>query len=114
MGAAKSAKSLGMLLTSPASKVATIESKLSTLDRNVKLLSNAGRLVRESAGYSETLSSLISEVENTYSYLQLEMQDSKNKDSYESVLESYYTTLKQLMEQKKAELIALLGEPADH
>lgn len=96
----ESAKSLGMLLTTPASKTTTMESKLSSLDRSVKLLSNAGKLVKESAGYAETLSSLISEVENTYSYLQLEMQESKNKDSYESVLESYYTTLKQLTEQK--------------
>jgi hypothetical protein len=96
----ESAKSLGMLLATSESKHKVFESKLSNINKSVKLVTSAGRLVKESKGYSDTLSSLISEVENTYSYLQTEMQDSNKKDSYESILESYYSTLKQLTEQK--------------
>lgn len=96
----ESAKSLGMLLSTTKSRDAVVESKLANVKRSIDLLKSAGKLVKESKGYADTLSSLISEVENTYSYLQSEMQDSKNKDSYESILESHYTTLNQLTEQK--------------
>jgi hypothetical protein len=96
----ESAKSLGILLSTQESREKVFESKLSNLNKSIKLVTSAGRLVKESKGYADTLDSLISEVENTYSYLQTEMQDSDKKDSYESILESYYSTLKQLTEQK--------------
>jgi hypothetical protein len=96
----ESAKSLGILLSTQESREKVFESKLSNLNKSIKLVTSAGRLVKESKGYADTLHSLISEVENTYSYLQTEMQDSDKKDSYESILESYYSTLKQLTEQK--------------
>jgi hypothetical protein len=60
---------------------------------------NAGSLVRESRGFSDALSSVISEVENTYSYVQGKMHSSSKKSQYESILENYYKTLKQLAEQ---------------
>ena len=96
----ESAKSLGMLLSTTKSQDAVIESNLSKIKKSIKLLTSASKLVKESKGYRDTLSSLISEVENTYSYLQSNLQDSKNKDSYESILESHYATLNKLMEQK--------------
>jgi len=92
------AKALGIVLGANKSK--TFESKIRDLHLKVKMFSKTSRLVRETKSYTEELSNLISEVENTYSYLQNNMQDSPKKDSHESVLENYYSTLKQLMEQK--------------
>ena len=78
----------------------TFESKLRDLQLKVKMFTKTSQIVKESKGFTEALFKLISEVENTYSYLQNNMQDSPKKDSHESVLENYYSTLKQLMEQK--------------
>lgn len=94
----ESAKALGLVVTENSSM--TFHDKMVYLDKQVKTISSAGKLIKESSGYELTLSSLISDVEDTYSYLQNSMQDSPKKSSYESVLENYYSTLKQLMEQK--------------
>ena len=97
---AESAQSLGMLNKNP---VATFEAKLSSLDKRVKLFAAAGPLVKESKGYSEQISLILSEVEDTYQHLQEDMQDAPKKNVYESVLEGHYSnlsTIKQLTEQK--------------
>jgi hypothetical protein len=94
----ESAKALGLVVTE--NSVSTFETKVRDLGKKINTASSASRIIRESNGYAEALSSLISDVENTYSYLQENMQDSIKKDEFESILENYYSTLKRLMEQK--------------
>jgi hypothetical protein len=78
----------------------TFEGKLRHLQNKVSLFGKLSKLVSEGQTYRTELSTLISEVEDTYSYLQNNLQDSPKKSSYESILENYYSNLKQLMEQK--------------
>lgn len=96
----ESAKKLGMLMGTNRQNTDIFEGKLKNIAKQIKLIKSASRLVKESKGYGSTISTLISEVENMYSYLQKEMQKNSKKDSYESILENYYSTLKQLTEQK--------------
>jgi len=102
----ESAKSLGILV----SESSELNVRLKNIHKKLKNLSEAGKLVRETKGYSSALSSLISEVEDTYSYLQNSMQNSDKKDSYESILENYYSNLKQLMEQNMKKTLGTLSE----
>ena len=85
---------------SPEGPAKVFENSLANLDQRINLISSAGRIIKETNSYSNVISTLISEVEDTYSYLQNKMQDSSKKESYESILEKHYSTLKQLMEQK--------------
>ena len=97
----ESAKKLGMIMGTNNRKSATVfEGKLKNIARQIALVKNASKLIKESKGYCSTISSLISEVENMYSHLQKEMQKNNKKDSYESILENYYSTLNQLTERK--------------
>jgi len=94
----ESANSLSVLVS--ASGDATFDSRMSNLEKKIDLVNKAGNLVKETKSFEELLSSLVTEVEDTYSYLQNGLQDSPKKSSYESILENYYSTLKQLTEQK--------------
>jgi len=85
---------------SPEGPAKVFENSLANLGQRINLISSAGRIIKETNSYSNVISTLISEVEDTYSYLQNKMQDSNKKESYESILEKHYSTLKQLMEQK--------------
>jgi hypothetical protein len=105
----ESAKALGMLMNSSKDS-SVMDQKIRGLDRQVKLVSSAGKLVKESAGFSETLSSIISEVEDTYAYLQTAMKPSPLKESYQKVLKNYLKTLTQLTEQKMNKRIRTLSE----
>lgn len=91
----ESAITLGMML-----KGNTFEDKLRYLNKQVESVAHAGKLVRESKGFVSTLSSIISDVKDTYSYLQKNMHDSQNREMYEEVLEKQFSTLNELMEQK--------------
>jgi hypothetical protein len=93
----ESAASLGVLIAS--SGDLTFDSKMEGLNKKIDLVNKTGKLVRESKGFEAVLSSIVAEVEDTYSYLQ-NMQACHKKSSYESILENYYSTLKQLTEQK--------------
>lgn len=104
----EAANALGLLMSE--NKSVTFEDKLRQLDRKVNLFSGASKLVRESKGFESSLSEIVSEVENTYSYLQDNLQDSPKKSSYESILENHYSTLKQLMEQKMNKKLSTLSE----
>jgi len=94
----ESANSLGVLVS--ASGDETFDSRMSNLEKKIDLVNKAGNLVKKTKSFEDLLSSLVTEVEDTYSYLQNGLQDSPKKSSYESILENYYSTLKQLTEQK--------------
>jgi len=94
----ESANSLGVLMAS--SGDSNFDVKMEGLNKKIDLVSKTGKLVRESKGFEDVLSSIVAEVEDTYSYLQNNLQDCPKKSSYESILENYYSTLKQLTEQK--------------
>jgi len=104
----EAAKSLGLLVTE--NKASTFEDKLRYLDEKVKLFEGASKIVKSSPGFTSSLSEVVSEVENTYSYLQTNLQDSPKMSSYESILENQYSTLKQLMEQKMKKKLGTLSE----
>ncbi|MBM3203541.1 hypothetical protein FJZ55_06535, partial [Candidatus Woesearchaeota archaeon] len=95
----ESAKMLGLLMN-PHKNYKVFEEGLKKLGRQVHLLTNAGKIIKESKGYEKTISSLILQIENTYAYLQSQLNETTKKSSYESILENYYSTLKRLMEQK--------------
>ena len=106
----ESAKALGALIDAGKSREKVFEAKLRHLDRKVKSAVAASQVVKESKGYSDALSSIISEVEDTYSYLQNHFAKSPMRKSYASLLESYITTLKKLMEQKMNRNFKTLSE----
>lgn len=91
----ESAEKLG-LLEDP-SRV--FEAKLKKIEHSTKLMISASRMLKETNAYSSRLSSIISEVEDMYAYLQEKMKDSQKK-IYEPLLERNYTSLKKLTEQK--------------
>jgi len=92
----ESAQALGLLQNSKD----VFESKINRLAKNVEQMSNTGKLVRESKGFTDLVDKVISEVEDMYSHLQDNFSDSSRKGVYEELLESFYSTLKQLTEQK--------------
>ena len=91
----ESARSLGLLINSKKS----FDSHLQELGRKVRRFINASPIIKESAGFSDAIGAVISEVENTYSYLQRKNPSTAKKKRYESILENHYETLKQLMER---------------
>lgn len=94
----ESVNSLGVLAT--LSGDSAFDSKLEVINKKLGLVNNTGKLFRESKGFEHVLSSIVAEVEDTYSYLQNNLQDCPKKSSYESILENYYSTLRRLTEQK--------------
>lgn len=92
----ESAQALGLLQNSKD----VFETKINRLAKNVEQISSAGKLVRESKGFTALVDKVISEVEDMYSHLQDNFSDSSRKGVYEELLESFYSTLKQLTEQK--------------
>ena len=93
----ESARALGLLIKE---SDAGFEGKLGSVAQRIKELTNASRIVKESKGFGDVVSSLINEVEDMYVHVQEKMESSKKKNSYESILENYYSTLKQLTERK--------------
>ena len=91
----ESARSLGLLIKSNAD----FGSRVSDLGKKVRRIVNAGSIIKESRGFKYAIDSTISEIEDTYSYLQ-EKASASYKKRYEPILENYYKTLKQLAEQK--------------
>jgi hypothetical protein len=106
----ESAKSLGLLMKSSKDPASVLSSRIAKIQKQTTLFTASGKLVSESKGFSKALSDLIAEVEDTYSYLQTNLQDSHKKSSYESILENHYSTLKQLMEQKMKKRLSTLSE----
>jgi len=106
----ESAKALGLLMKSGVNSTKVLENKLKKLGHQVKLVSSASKIVKESKGFTDTVSSLISEVEDTYSYLQRELKGSAKSKSYLSLLETYHKTLNQLTEQKMNKRTRTLSE----
>ena len=104
----ESAKALGIVVDG--SSRGGFESMIESLGKKIDTVSKTGKLVRETKSYASALSTLISEVEDTYSKLQESMQDSDKKSSYETILENYYSTLKKLMEQKMKKTLGTLSE----
>jgi len=106
----ESANALGLLMKSSGDRASVLSDRITKIQKQTALFTNAGKIVSESKGFSKALSDLIAEVEDTYSYLQDNLQDSPKKSSYESILENHYSTLKQLMEQKMKKKLSTLSE----
>jgi hypothetical protein len=106
----ESANALGLLMKSSGGRASVLSDRITKIQKQTALFTNAGKIVSESKGFSKALSDLIAEVEDTYSYLQANLQDSHKKSSYESILENHYSTLKQLMEQKMKKRLSTLSE----
>jgi hypothetical protein len=106
----ESANALGLLMKSSGDRASVLSDRITKIQKQTALFTNAGKIVSESKGFSKALSDLIAEVEDTYSYLQDTLQDSPKKSSYESILENHYLTLKQLMEQKMKKKLSTLSE----
>ena len=104
----ESANALGILVDE--NSFFTFENKLRNIQARTIVFTGAGKLVKETKVYITTLSALISEVEDTYSYLQNNMQASLKKDAYETILENHYTTLKKLMDQNMKNKLSTLLE----
>jgi hypothetical protein len=104
----ESVESLGMLMKSGETR--DLDNRIKDIQRQVSIVASTSKLVKETRSFSDVLSTLICEVEDTYSYLQANLQDSHKKSSYESILENHYSTLKQLMEQKMKKRLSTLSE----
>lgn len=89
-----------------------LEVGLYRLGENIKQFSVAGKLVKESRGYFDQISHMISRVENMYDYVQESITDSRKKSAYESKLETYFQELTMLQERKmsKKSLKDLMNE----
>ena len=89
-----------------------LEVGLYRLGENIKQFSSAGKLVKESRGYFDEISHMISRVENMYDYVQESITDSRKKSAYESKLETYFQELTMLQERKmsKKSLKDLMNE----
>jgi len=89
-----------------------LEVGLYRLGENIKQFSSAGKLVKESRGYFDEISRMISRVENMYDYVQESITDSRKKSAYESKLETYFQELTMLQERKmsKKSLKDLMNE----
>jgi hypothetical protein len=65
---------------------------------SAKKFSAASKLVRESNGYRDQISRMITRVENMYEYLQESISDSGSKEKYSTKLETLFQDLKTLQE----------------
>lgn len=81
------------------SKGNILKTEVVELGRKVEKLAAAGKLIRESKGYFDVVSSTVSEIENTYAKLQ-QVAASPFRTKLEEILEKHYATLMQLTEQK--------------
>ena len=102
----ESASKLGMLVSGDS----LIESSINKLGRKINRLTSASKIVKETKGYNDALKTTIEEVENTYSQLQNSTSNSNRKSTYEELLESFYSTLNQLTEQKMKKRNSTLSE----
>jgi hypothetical protein len=75
-----------------------LESKLFQLGAKLEKFSKAGRAVKRTPGFVKAISEMVSEVENTYEYLQ-ESAGLSNKVAYEEKLEGLYKEFNKLAEQ---------------
>ena len=96
----EAAEKLGMLMSSGTNNSMQFETKLRKVVSQTKLFASASKIIKESAGYSEKISIIISQVRDMYQYLQESMQHTPKKKVYEKTLRTCYATLKQLTEQK--------------
>ena len=96
----EAAEKLGMLMSSGTNNSMQFETKLRKVVSQIKLFASASKIIKESAGYSEKISIIISQVRDMYQYLQESMQHTPKKKVYEKTLRTCYATLKQLTEQK--------------
>jgi len=94
----EAAEKLGMLMSSKKSVV--IESSIRSIVQNVKLLRGAGKIIRESRGYSDRLSATIAKVRDMYKHLNENTDNSHKKQLNLKVLKDCYSTLTKLTEQK--------------
>jgi len=69
------------------------------LDETIHLLKGTSRLVRESSGYKNQISQMISRVENMYEYVRESVSDTDEQNGYAKKLESCYKDLRKLREQ---------------
>jgi len=75
-----------------------LESKLFQLGAKLEKFSKAGRAVKRTPGFAKAIVEMVSEVENTYEYLQ-ESAGLSNKVAYEEKLEGLYKEFNKLAEQ---------------
>jgi len=106
----ESAEKLGLLMTSKENAVQQFESALRKVTSEVKLLAAAGKLVRESKGYFNHISTVISQVSDMYRHLQENMHSTPKRAEYQKILKNCHSTLKQLTEQKMKNRKATLSE----
>jgi hypothetical protein len=89
-----------------------LEAGLYRLGEQLQAFKAAHKVVKESRGYSEQITHMISRVENMYDYVQEAVTDPARKSSYEAKLETYFKELSKLQEQKmsKKSLKDLMNE----
>lgn len=75
------------------------DAQIIKVESRVKAFAAAGRLVRESSGYAEQITQMISRVEDMYQHVQ-EAFSGPAKSSYEDRLESCFSELNRLRESK--------------
>lgn len=101
-----------MINATKSALIKELEASLYRMGESIKAFSAAGRLIKESRGYSLQIGKMISRVENMYDYVQESITDSRNKSLYENKLETYFQELNKLQEQKmsKRSLRDLMNE----
>jgi hypothetical protein len=97
----ESANVVGSIISDKKSKdVVSFAASIKKLSEDVRRLTNASKVVKESSEYMTTVSSAVKQVEELRTQLKEALKNVSNKGQYESLLESCYSTLNKLMEQK--------------
>ena len=84
----------------PSNVIKELESGLYRLGEEVTQFKAASRIVRESRGYIDEITRMISRVENMYAYVRESVTDQTQRNAYGTRLESLYKELIMLQERK--------------
>jgi hypothetical protein len=76
-------------------------SRIKKFDETFKNMKSASAIIRESNGYNDKITQMISDLDDMYVYVQESVEDLAVKTSYEKMLESYFADLNKLSEQRK-------------
>ena len=90
-----------LAMASKAGNDKEVEASLYRIGEQLKKLSAASRIVKETKTYNEQISKMISQIENMYAYVQESASSSAQKSEYENKLESYFSELNKLQENNK-------------
>jgi hypothetical protein len=90
-----------LIMSSKAGAGKEIEASLYRIGEHLKTLTSASQIIKETRGYNEQISKMISQIENIYAYVQESVDPSAQKSEYENKLESYFSELNKLQENNK-------------